>query len=229
MKRLLLAAALFSFTSFHGVYASETDNVESYKKELIALNKNIGTYYFAQDSLKKPIENLEHQQIGTVQDFLINNQGEVQTLIAELNAMDLNGTPLTLAYNDISQNSDAYQIALNAENMEAELAGFLANIEVAAGASAEDLVSTRRLHGRDIVLPNGESIGQVENVITNKNNDHVVGVLVKGFSTRPEYERIALPYPNGLKIKNTGFSNNLQLFEDYVEIIAQYSAEGIPH
>lgn len=228
MSRLLLSCLLAVYLSIPSAFATEKD-VEHYKHELISLNQNIGTYYFIEDHLAKGLQDQNHTQIGSVQDFLINERGQVEQLIGELNDMNLGQTTLTLAYNDLEHSKNSYTLAMNAENMEEELAIFLSNIETAAGYDAADLISTRRLKGRQITLPTGEPIGIVENVITDKENYQVVGVLVKSLETRPEHERIALPYPNGLKIKNTGFSNNLQLAEEYVEIVQEFCAAGIPN
>lgn len=200
--------------------------IDDYKNEVISLNRDIGTYYFIGDYILENIEDTENQKIGTVQDFLINNQGEVELLVSQLNDLSLGETILNLSYDDIGKNQNSFQVAHKAAEMEERLAFYLANIEVAAGT--EGLVSARRLHGREILLPSGESIGEVERVITDKETQKIVGVLIKDLNTRPEYERFALPYPIGLSIKNTGLSNDLELAEDYVEVIQQFTAEGIP-
>lgn len=228
MLRYLKAFAFIASISITPAFAADTQ-VEDYKKELISLNRDIGTYYFVKDHFSKTLTDQNDIVIGSVQDFLINNQGEVQTLIGELNDMDLGSAQLTLAFQDISQTQDSYALAMQAGNMEEELANFLANIETAAGEDTEPLISARRLHGRHILLPTGESIGVVEQVVTDKNSEKILGVLIEGIETRPDYERFVLPYPNGLSIKNTGFNNDLELAEEYVEVIQKFTAEGVPN
>ncbi len=224
-----LTASVFVFGLMISTAFAAENNVDSYKKELIALNQNIGTYYFVNDNLSKKLADENNLVIGSVQDFLINNQGEVQTLIGELNDMNLGMSHMNLAFNDVSQNQESYTLAMNAENMEEELAVFLANIETAAGEESETLVSARRLHGRHILLPTGESIGVVDEVVTDEKAEKVVGVLIEGLESRPDYERFVLPYPNGLSIKNSGFNNDLELAEEYVAVIENFTAEGIPN
>ena len=227
MLRFILSFIVMAFVYSSPARGAEID-IDDYKNEVISLNKDIGTYYFIGDYILENIEDNESQKIGTVQDFLINNQGEVELLVSQLNDLSLGETFLNLSYDDIGKSDNSFQVAHKAAEMEEKLAFYLANIEVAAGTQTEGLVSARRLHGREILLPTGESIGEVERVITDKNTQKVVGVLIKDLNTRPEYERFALPYPLGLSIKNTGFSNDLELAEEYVEVIQQFTAEGIP-
>ncbi len=227
MLRFILPFFMAVFFPFFPAHAANTD-IESYTKELISLNKNIGTYYFIGDHIQENIADSDNQQIGTVQDFLINSRGEVEQLVGDLNTMAFGDQILNIAYEEIDRAESSYQVAYKAAEMEEHLATWLASIETASGEESEGLVSARRLHGREILLPTGESIGEVERVITDKETRKVVGVLIKDMLTRPEHERIALPYPNGLRIKNTGLSNDLELAEEYVEVVQQFTAEGIP-
>ena len=228
MLRLLKICAVIAMANT-GPALAANPQADSYKKELIALNQNIGTYYFVKDHLSKDLTDENNIVVGSVQDFLINDQGAVQTLVGELNNMNLGMSHLNLAFNEVSLDQDSFSLAVQAQNMEEDLAIFLANIETAAGEDTAPLVSARRLHGRHILLPTGESIGVVEEVVTYKNSEKVVGVLIEGLETRPDYERFVLPYPNGLSIKNSGFNNDLELAEEYVEIIQRFTAEGIPN
>jgi sporulation protein YlmC with PRC-barrel domain len=224
---LLSLAALILFSA--PVHAAEDRNVESYKKQIISLNKNIGTYYFISDTIMRPIQDSDHQQVGSVQDFLINHQGEVEKIVGELNNMANGKTILSLNFDDLSQSKDSFMLAYKAAEMEEQLASYLANLETAAGDDAEDLISARRLQGRRIVLPSGEAIGEVEQVITDRNTKTIVGVLMKDLNQRPAYERFALPYPNGLSVKNTGFESNLEIAGDYADIVQDFTAEGLPN
>lgn len=208
---------------------AEENVIHQYKKDIIKLNKDIGTYYFVSDSLFNTIEDAEQTRVGSVQDFLINSRGEVEKIVSELNQLDLGVTQLNLDYADLQKGKKSYQLAFKAGEMEEQLAVFLANIETAAGAETDELISARRLKDREIVLPNGEAIGSVAEVITDKETQKIVGVLMENIGTRPDYERFALPYPQGLKIYNTGFSNNLRLSEEFVGVIQDFTAEGIPN
>ena len=193
------------------------------------LNKNIGTYYFSEELLDQDIQNLENEVVGLVNDALIDKNGDVEEIVTSLKQGD-DKIIMTLNYEDFKASSENLQIALSFDQAQDQLAAFLSNIETAAGPSsvANRLVSVRRLEKRNVLLPDGSILGQVDKVVMNKTQDQVIGVLVKDISTRPQYERIALPYPMGLRLKNTGLSNDLELAEEYVETVLELTAEGIP-
>ncbi|MCB9964134.1 MAG: hypothetical protein H6855_06160 [Rhodospirillales bacterium] len=227
MCRLGSCFALLLLTAIPA-YAVEND-INTYKQQVIHLNRDIGTYYYIGDYISREIEDNAHQKVGSVQDFLINDRGEVKKIVGELNTQAGEKLTLDLDYADLGNNPSSYQLAYKASELEEKLASFLSNIETAAGDDSAELISARRLQGRTVTLPSGKAIGQVDQVITDKNTKEIVGVLMKDIATRPQYERFALPYPEGLKIKNTGFSNNLELGEDYAEVVQEFTAAGIPN
>ena len=104
MLRLLKICAVIAMANT-GPALAANPQADSYKKELIALNQNIGTYYFVKDHLSKDLTDENNIVVGSVQDFLINDQGAVQTLVGELNNMNLGMSHLNLAFNEETRDS----------------------------------------------------------------------------------------------------------------------------
>ena len=214
-------------TTFALADAADEMDSDAYQQRLISLNKNIDQYQSIENQLHQAIQSAEAENIGEIEDFLINENGDIEKVVTNFSDMGLGDQSLHIDIATITQSdmNNAYQLAEAEFNVEEQMASILSTIETAAGsndlsnAPDIDLISAHRLQGRNILTNDGENLGQVIDVITDQSAQKVVGVIIQNFD---QGSNIALPYPTGLRIKNTGLSNDLEIQDHFANMVKTY-------
>lgn len=138
----------------------------------------------------------KNKVVGKVQDIVVNENGTIASVKADFSRMRL-GDDVYLNYRSMSiqARDDAYELGMEADELEEFFPQFLANIETASGDNDETF-SVRKLVGAKLYSEKGKKIGEIENILFGNNGSVVRAVYVELSHGTLRGETLAIPFRN---------------------------------
>ena len=138
----------------------------------------------------------KNKVVGKVEDIIINDNGTIASMKADFSRMRL-GDNVYLNYRSmrIRANDNAFELGLDADELEEFFPEFLANIETASGDN-EDTFSVRKLVGTKLYSEKGKKIGEIENILFGNSGSIVRAIYVELSYGTLRGETLAIPFRN---------------------------------
>lgn len=175
----------------------------------------------ARDRLKSTLIDRENKVVGVVEDILIDINGAVQTIYAELDRLHL-GTGVFLNYNDlgIKKSSNGYKIGMNSDEITTAYPELLANIETASGQIGISVLSVENLLGTDVIGSTGMRLGNIHEVLFDDTGSRVNGVYLHVDHKTIRDRGIAVPF-DVLSFEQKPDQVKITIDQDYADAIVK--------
>lgn len=137
--------------------------------------------------------------LGGIADILIDDSGGLHAIDASLNRMGAHSAnlPLDVSTLKIKPVQGGYQLAQNTNQVKSMMPQLLANVEAAAGATANGLLSVRKLIGGGVFSEKGPRLGTVEDVIFSYGGGRAHSLLLRVDYRTVMNKRVAIPLSAG--------------------------------
>lgn len=197
----------------------------AYAAELAELNsrdpEQNTSYVSIEDMLDRDIQDDTHRAIGSVKDMLVNKNGAVEMIIADMDGTIVPGgtLPLNPEIIALQVNDNSFQVPMHRDQLAEALASQLNDIQTAGPGN---LTSARSLIGRPLYTANNRRLGNVSGVLMDKNARNIVSVIIDKISSLGPNTKVALPFNKGMIVRNTGFNNTLYLQRQYAQALDTY-------
>ncbi len=151
-------------------------------------------YVRSDDILNRKIIDRKNKVIGQVKDITLRNNGTIDTIATDFDRLRLGNT----VYLDFRQMSirpvtDAYSLAMDAEEVADFYPQLLANIATASGEE-DGAFSSKKIIGANIYAQDGRNLGHIHQILFGSNGSIASALLVEVNigTTRGDY--VALPF-----------------------------------
>jgi sporulation protein YlmC with PRC-barrel domain len=129
--------------------------------------------------------------LGRVQDVLINEDGQIQSLVTHMNLAGLRDTiDIPYAGNVVDPTSDTFTLLFGRDEFEDRMAQILADTAPAAGADGEQAFSLRALSGAVIENDKGDRVGRLDTILFDDQKGRAEALIINLYDSG----RAAVPF-----------------------------------
>lgn len=198
MKLILLAIAAFLLGAVIPNLAS-AQSIEFSKavQELRSMNRlnPLQSPHFtpSKDVMKSHILDRSRKTVGEVHDVLLNQTGSIESIKVEFDRLRL-PTEVFVDYDDMGMQptTSGYITSFEDDQIQDVFPQLLAGIATASGA--ENVYSTNKLIGKDMVSPDGRKLGKVDEILFDGQGGRAAAMLVKMNYGRLTGTPLAIPF-----------------------------------
>ncbi|MFP4097354.1 MAG: PRC-barrel domain-containing protein [Alphaproteobacteria bacterium] len=228
----ILCLVLGVLANAQPLQASEGKNIDSVAfQEQIKRHNRIKPlqnprYEQSKDILKRNVLDNKNKAIGEVQDIAFDTSGQVFSLKVNFDRLNLRRSVyLNRNTLDIGSVSAGYRLGFNEEEVESLYPVLLASIETASGENGEDILNLSDLLGITLIDSNGQIIGDLQDVLFDKNGAYVRSIYVN-INYRGIYNKgVALPL-SVLSFEEKNGKSYAVIDEAYVDSILEMAEKS---
>lgn len=177
----------------------------------------------ARETMKSRILDNKNKVVGELNDIILTPQGAINSLNVEMNRLQMGDVSLNYANLDIDASPRSYQLGYDDGQIEDFLPELLANIETAAGNTA-DSISVDALIGSNVSDTNGRRIAKVEDVLFSESGDRAEALLIRVNFRSVRGESVALPFSSAEYIPS-GSRFDVKLSKRQADTIIEFAGD----
>ncbi|MGH1398274.1 MAG: PRC-barrel domain-containing protein [Alphaproteobacteria bacterium] len=148
----------------------------------------------SEDIFDRRVLDRKSKVVGEVKDILVHKNGSLESMAVDFDRLRLGATVfLNFRQTSIRPLDDAYELAMDANELREFYPSLLANMATASGTE-DDVYSTKRLKGIDVRKASGRKIGEIEDILFSANGARVSALFVEITKGTQRGETIAIPF-----------------------------------
>jgi len=164
--------------------------------------------------------------VGEVEDIIIDENGYVASLYVDFDRLRLS-EPTYMAFKDLDAESvtSGYRLGMNKKEIEELYPSLLSSIETAAGGDEGKKYSVKELIGSNVVTDEGDSIGNLEDMLFDQEGSYVRGVYLNINYKTVRNKAIAVP----LSVVNFEQDNGkmrVMIEKKFADLIVKYAKDS---